>query len=1624
MTWWRKLLRWLAVIGLVLALIAGTAVFLARHFFEGEGFGTWVADSLNAKIRGRIAIGSIEWPASEIPTLATGGWVPVTMRGVDIWDSKAPDARHLLHANVITGEIDAHALFFRSTFAFRHVVVNGGELLLQQVDEPYPLHAYDKSVVSLLAAFYPIRKPAFGNGITVSESSIFDIRDFEIRDVDVTMLMGNYPAPTPRDVDHDGKPDPYAYTFRADLQRVTARGFLYMDASDSLVPKFYFALSDPLATPWARLRAKAPGGKPRPGLIASSATLRIFDGDYDPSYIIPLDRFQLDRLAQLPRKWPRDSLANSLEIAATAHTPEGADISLRGDIQDYWDRPFDGTWALAADAKNLGRTLHNDFSLVFREDAADVTGHFELRGPYLALPKISFALKNLKVDLPIGVKPLPLAIDSIEGVMDNVNEQMTIEKTVARGAGGEVEMAGTMQLSPLQLQGSMVVTKPLDLGPYLPDTVRQTIGDRLSGRVYVTGDIAEVLQFKDLQLALGRARFTRGAITAEHYFDKINFAGVRVDADATTATVDGLVNTSKEIDGTALDLRVTADSPDLAHWLTRLGVPAVARSGGGSITIKSDGKAPVVAGRVHARGVPVIDDLAADLALTGDAIAIASMSSHTLGALQGSGKVLLDGTPRLDGFRLSGAHLDAARLGTGGLVSGSINAIELRASGPLEASRIRLTGSIDADGLSIAGEPWGHVAMCINDDQRTHRDVCRRAQPSAPPADDPYGAQRREVAQACAATQSRGGLCVTGHADRAAGGAIDLTTVIGGGDALRGAIDVTDLPFAAFLRDRSQAGGQATSHLFLGGTTRLPTVEGAVHLARTWVLSAFLGDADITAVPAGPGEVAFSGSVLQGRVNLRATVGTAPPYPATFTIDLRRVDLDPFVDIAKLAGLAQPVRAWASGQITVTTQLGPTSGPPPLDAVVALSELAITLEGTDPDGRPSPLTVTATSPVRLRYHDGGVELACVDSQPGAAAHVTPCAATLATPAGAITVTGSASPDRLAFRAKGTLDMSLLRPLLSAYVEESGGTADLDVTIGGTPRKPIVDATLALNDVWFRPPRQDTIVRMPGGKIGLKANNDLGFTGTTLQVTDTYSGEVSTLELRGTIKLADFKPVTWGLQLDGELPAKLLVALAPESFSQASGVATIGLALRGAGSSPPIDGSLTFDDHRPFTLVPRGVHRELIFNTGSVNLVDHLDGDISGDPCDPPAGDESTQVGSRRRYRVDLCDVGGSIDDEGRLRGIRGTLEIADGALTGGDVTLRAEALPFRIPHVLDLVVNADSPDQPLHLASDELTGTWTLTGAVEVVSGSYTQGLDLGELVIRPTQAKSAPSKPFWEEYPAIGATALDLSLDVRRFAVDNNLATVDMAGQLTISGTPRDPRLEGVIQVGRGNFRLPGSRAQFTDTTGSVAFSKQSPASVPSLAITSEARYRDPSGQDHLITLTIEGPLSQLNWNLSTSSGLNKGQTITLIFSGRTPEQFRRQLGNDTVAGDPSHIDPTTNPNDSYADQIIKDVAADFISLLVEDSLKDVSKLDVARLEIGTGSIGFHAEKKLLDNLTLFGDIEQTIRGRTIYVRGEYKTPVKLILQGGWLNKSFDDAAEEDISDPEVKLVYRLFIP
>ena len=102
-------------------------------------------------------------------------------------------------------------------------------------------------------------------------------------------------------------------------------------------------------------------------------------------------------------------------------------------------------------------------------------------------------------------------------------------------------------------------------------------------------------------------------------------------------------------------------------------------------------------------------------------------------------------------------------------------------------------------------------------------------------------------------------------------------------------------------------------------------------------------------------------------------------------------------------------------------------------------------------------------------------------------------------------------------------------------------------------------------------------------------------------------------------------------------------------------------------------------------------------------------------------------------------------------------------------------------------------------------------------------------------------------------------------------------------------------------SIRQPRRSSQYQTT---IDFAENDKASNPHLDITSTANYQDLTGTLHIITLTIFGTLDQPQWDLKTSTGYNKSQTLTLLFLGRNPEQLRRSLGDQSLGADPTRID------------------------------------------------------------------------------------------------------------------------
>jgi hypothetical protein len=1747
-----------------LTLAVGAAFAVLRVKFAGADLGDNIASILNKRMRGRIEIGSIEWSTSSLEKVITGGWVPLTIHDVRVWDDCAlsavikgdegdelrsgdpnedctPDDRPdvdprsrrkprklLLRTDLVTAEIDVHAVMFGNhDFVFRNLWIHGGEALLEQTREPYPLHAYDRTIVSIVTAFYPRLKASFRAGIYAdARPPIFDLRDIHIAGLNLTLHMQPYRLANPEQAG-------YAVTARLDGVDVDAgpdpanNSYLYMDPTDPLVAKFYVRLA--VTAKRGKLRVLDEGPRTTFRLPAASPfghpTSEV--ESYPPPgrsklYELTLADIKLDRLAQLPNEWARhDFVANTLELdlqaralpcstdaAPAPEARDGAVLHLSGELFNYWDRPYDGAWNLKLDGKNLGPTIRTCIKPTVGGDQLD--GTISLTGPFVAQPAVGLDLTGVDFDVPLrkGEDPLRLTLAELHGKIDLVNEEGYLEKTKALVRGGkepgEVELSATFGLKPLYSNAQVEIVKAIDVGRFLPPQVASSVGRFLQGRLRAIGDVEKGFELSDFDLALGATerekaiRVHHGRLFTRDSFGSIQIDKVYVDAGRSHAMVDGKV----DLDHDNMRLVIDGDFPDLDVWLQRFKLPALFKSaGGGRIVITGPPGKPTINVDTTLAGVPCLDQLKlANLSYRSGVVDIESMSSPGLGGqLTGSGRILVGGAqPQIERLELIGSRLDASKVcGLKGIARGTVDDLRVNLRGSIDPRRTPLDwlglGQIyaHADHLTVLDEPYSAISACVN------RKDDRPCRPRA--AADPADLKLCEDGKRAGAANGTG-FCVVAAATRDAGGALDATiaqlpalrtsvrTVIPA--HLAGTLSLTDLPLALLDRRSRIAGGgdpdgvaggagvlprgidqlrgkpsaQAVGGLLsltahLQGSPAAPQATGAIQILRSWLARGFLGDAQIaiepTVVRGVPG-LELKGSALAGRLSITGALGTAAPYPVELSITGRRIEVDPFIDLRTLVNQPDPIQAWATGTVTLRTELAPVGPVEPAawDAWIELTELTVQVDHRATDGRITPLVVRVKeqrpdlrAAMSVHVTPSSYALACRD--PKAVSAPTACSTILETPAGDIELTGHATRrDPRAVRpganaprdpevelaARGDLDLSKLRVLLDQRFDYVAGRVRLLASVGGEFDKPTFEVSVELdpdqiwqrneteraarraaardklrrapvplvageNPVVLRPIGSDTVLSAPRGLIKL-ARGSIGFTDVLLQVKDErHDEDQGDLHIAGNIELDGVTPKTWSVLLSGKLAGKMLQVVLPNLVAQANGLIAIDgeLRLLGSGPRPTLDGTLKFDR---FSFIPRGVRRELAFNTGTIEI-----GTLT-------AGDHPT-------YTFDIANVNGTLDD-GQLQNIAGSLQVRNGQLVQAGLRLDATSIPFRIPQTLDLVVSASN----VSITLDSPTSSWKVLGTVTVVDGAYLRNFELTDR-IQTIGINSAPSKPFWEEYPTLGSAELNLTLVVQLFAVRDNIATIEMrSDSMHISGSPRDPRLSGQIRVTHGEFRLPGTRAAFIRTSGTVDFAENQPASAPELHVSSDADYRDLSGQDHVITVTIGGTLQLPTWDLKTSTGYNKSQTLSLLVLGRNQEQLRRSLGDQNLGGDPTRADPTTNPSQGFADQIVKDLAGDWVSDLLGSSLTKLTGLDVLRIEIGFGSIGFHVEKKMLENAKLLGDAEQTIRGTTIKAQAELKTPFVISLQGGYLNQNYYDPAEQDIIDYNVKLVYRVFIP
>ena len=188
-----------------------------------------------------------------------------------------------------------------------------------------------------------------------------------------------------------------------------------------------------------------------------------------------------------------------------------------------------------------------------------------------------------------------------------------------------------------------------------------------------------------------------------------------------------------------------------------------------------------------------------------------------------------------------------------------------------------------------------------------------------------------------------------------------------------------------------------------------------------------------------------------------------------------------------------------------------------------------------------------------------------------------------------------------------------------------------------------------------------------------------------------------------------------------------------------------------------------------------------------------------------------------------------------------------------------------------------------------------LSGRVELAEGYYERDVNLSLLKIAGKELASLGKKqPVFRaprqklrriDIPFAENMRLNVDFSTRRpLVVDNDLAEMEVSADLKLKGSVARPSISGRAAVNEGTITFQGQA--FKVTRGVIDF--VNPYRIePNLDIRSVGQVAN-----YRITLTLQGPMSQLDLKLSSDPALPDADILSLILFGRTTAELGKGGG------------------------------------------------------------------------------------------------------------------------------------
>jgi translocation and assembly module TamB len=321
--------------------------------------------------------------------------------------------------------------------------------------------------------------------------------------------------------------------------------------------------------------------------------------------------------------------------------------------------------------------------------------------------------------------------------------------------------------------------------------------------------------------------------------------------------------------------------------------------------------------------------------------------------------------------------------------------------------------------------------------------------------------------------------------------------------------------------------------------------------------------------------------------------------------------------------------------------------------------------------------------------------------------------------------------------------------------------------------------------------------------------------------------------------------------------------------------------------------------------------------------------------------------------------------------VAGTIDHDHFEPVGIDLSINARSVPLEVPDTLAVRVNSNIQIKGKNRSAKA-------RGEIILLEGVYDKDVNINLLQIASTattrQRTVAPAtKPM--TIPYFDTVDLNIVIGHRQpFAVENNVAQLDIRPDLKINGTLANPIVSGRAQVRDGTVTF--QRRNFDVKRGIIDFVNPYRTEAE-IDIESEAEIRT-----WRINLSIKGTLDNLNITLTSVPTETEADILSLILFGRTAREL--------TAGEGGSQRTTS--------QIMADMLADTLG----DDLKKRTGVDILQLETtdgidqqDTGGIKVTVGKHLSDRMTVKYAIE-TINGETQqWAIMEYKLLERILVNG-----------------------------